>query len=128
MRYQQTGFTLIEIVIAFTILSMATVLVVNMVTQSSIRVEKVNEHLSMMNTIESAIAVLRSEISQLKVKKTYQGVENKGYEWVAEVMNRVNPDSAGMKKYIHLFRVHIQVFEGEDPQPRLELTTVIADR
>jgi len=127
MRYQQSGFTLIEIVIAFTILSLTTVLVVNVVTQSSIRVDKVNEHLAMMNTIESAIAVLRSEISKQKVKETYQGAENNGYRWLAKVINRVNPESEGVKKFIKLYRVQIQVFQSQK-QPRLELMTVISDR
>ena len=73
MNNRQDGFTLIEIVIAFTILSLATVLVVNVVTQSSMRVDKVNQHLAMMNTVESAIAVLRSEIAKQNIKTTYQG-------------------------------------------------------
>ena len=128
MNSRQSGFTLIEIVIAFTILSIATVLVVNVVTQSSMRVDKVNQHLAMMNTIESAIAVLRSEIAQHEIKKNYQGFDDNGYQWVAEVIRRINSDSGSIKKYIKLFQVKILVFEVEDPQPRLELITVIADR
>lgn len=128
MNNRQDGFTLIEIVIAFTILSLATVLVVNVVTQSSMRVDKVNQHLAMMNTVESAIAVLRSEIAKQNIKTTYQGFNDTGFEWVAEVIDRMNPDSDGVKKYIKLFRVRIQIFEVEDARPRLELVTVIADR
>lgn len=128
MNNRQGGFTLIEIVIAFTILSIATVLVVNVVTQSSMRVDKVNQHLAMMNTIESAIAVLRSEIAHHEIKKNYRGSDSNGYQWVAEIINRINSDSRGIKKYIKLFQVKIRVFEVKDPQARLELITVIADR
>lgn len=127
MKYRQQGFTLIEIVIAFTILAMGTVLVVNVVTQSSIRVNKVNEYLAAINTLESAVAILRHEISQQKIKKSYQGVQSGGYEWIARVLGEVNPGSEGSRKYISLYRIQIQVFHDKG-KPRLELTTIVADR
>ena len=127
MPKSQKGFTLIEIVVAFTILAMGTVLVVNVVTQSSIRVNKVNEYLAVMNTLESAVAILRQEISQQKIKKIYQGAQNDGYQWVAKVLSEVNQGSGGNRNYINLYQVRIQVFQ-DNARPRLELTTIIADR
>lgn len=127
MPKSQKGFTLIEIVVAFTILAMGTVLVVNVVTQSSIRVNKVNEYLAVMNTLESAVAILRQEISQQKIKNKYQGGQSNDYQWVARVLSEVNPGSEGSRKYINLYRVKIQVFQ-DNARPRLELTTIIADR
>jgi len=127
MKKSQEGFTLIEIIIAFTILSMGAVLTLNLVTQSSIRVNKVNEYLVVMNTVESAVAILRHEISRQKIKQTYHGAKNNGYEWVARVLGEVNPASAGKKKYFNLYRVQIQVFQDKN-KPRLELTTIIANR
>jgi prepilin-type N-terminal cleavage/methylation domain-containing protein len=127
MKNRQKGFTLIEIVIAFTILAMGTVLVVNVVTQSSIRVNKVNEYLAAMNTLESAVAILRHEISRQKIKEKYQGAQSDGFQWVAKVLNEVNPGSEGNREYINLYRIHIQVFH-DNARPRLELTTIFADR
>ena len=127
MRRKQQGFTLIEIVIAFTILIMGTVLVVNVVTQSSTRVNKVNEHLAAMDVLESAIAALRGEIANRKLQPNYEGWENGEYRWVASVIGKANPAAEGRKQYINLYRVRFQVFHQSD-RPRLELTTIIADR
>lgn len=127
MRRKQQGFTLIEIVIAFTILIMGTVLVVNVVTQSSTRVNKVNEHLAAMDVLESAIAALRGEIANRKLQPNYEGWQNGEYRWVASVIGKANPAAEGRKQYINLYRVRFQVFHQSD-RPRLELTTIIADR
>ena len=127
MKHAQQGFSLIEIVIAFTILAMATVVVVNVVTQSSMRVNKVNEYLAVMNTLESAVAILRHEISRQKVKPQYQGSYGGSYDWVARVLNKVSSGTESKKKFINLYRVQIQVFHGRS-EPRLALTTIIADR
>ena len=127
MRPRQQGFTLIEIVIAFTILIMGTVLVVNVVTQSSTRVNKVNEHLAAMDVLESAIAALRGEIANRKLQPNYEGCVNGEYLRVASVIGKANPAAEGRKQYINLYRVRFQVFHQSD-RPRLELTTIIADR
>ena len=126
MRRQQ-GFTLIEIVIAFTILTMSTVLVVNLVTQSSTRVASVEAHLTAMNTMETAIAVLRGELAQKNIRETYRGQQDGEYHWVARIIDRVNPVESGALQYLNLYRVRFQVFHDSD-QPRLELVTLIPDR
>lgn len=127
MKRTQQGFSLIEIVIAFTILAMATVVVVNVVTQSSMRVNKVNEYLAVINTLESAVAILRYEISRQKVKPQYRGSDEGGYDWIAKVLNKVSPGAESKKKSINLYRVQIQIFHKQS-EPRLALTTIIADR
>lgn len=127
MRRKQQGFTLIEIVIAFTILIMSTVLVVNVVTQSSTRVNRINEHLAAMNVLESAIAALRGEIANNELQQSYEGRHNGEYRWLASVIDKANPAVEGSKQYINLYRVRFQIFQDGD-RPRLELTTLIADR
>ena len=127
MRRSQLGFTLIEIVIAFTILTMSTVLVVNLVTQSSTRVAGVEAHLTAMDTMETAIAVLRGELAQKNIREVYRGQQNEEYHWVARIIDRVNPVESGARQYLNLYRVRFQVFHDSD-QPRLELVTLIPDR
>ena len=127
MKRRQLGFTLIEIVIAFTILTMSTVLVVNVVTQSSTRVSRVNEHLVAMDILESAVAILRAEIANRKPQESYHGERNNGFRWRADIIGKANPAVAGVKRYMNLYQVRIQIFHDND-QPRLQLTTIIADR
>jgi type II secretory pathway component PulJ len=121
------GFTLIEIVIAFTILTMSTVLVVNLVTQSSSRVASLDAHLAAIDTMESAIAVLRGELVQKNIRETYRGQQDEEYHWVARIIDQVNPAESGDRKYLKLYRVRFQVFDDND-QPRLQLVTLIPDR
>ena len=127
MKTSQQGFTLIEIVVAFTILAMGTVLAVNVITQSSMRVSRVNEYLSVIDTLESAVAIVRAEITRDKIKQQYQGGQDGGLTWVADVIREVVPEPKQAKKYITLYQVQIRVY-SVDNKPRLELTTIIPDK
>lgn len=127
MNSRQRGFTLIEIVIAFTILAMSTVLVVNLVTQSSTRVGKVNEHIAAMEVLETAIAILRGEIASRNLQEHYRGEPGGGYRWTATVLGLANPAAEGVRQPLNLYQVKFQVFH-DGGRPRLEMTTLIADR
>ena len=126
MRRAQQGFTLIEIVIAFTILALATTVVVNLVTQSSVRASRVDEHFAAMDTLETAVAVLRGELAQRQTRESYNGSRPDGYHWTAQVLGRVNPVNRDARQSLNLYRVRLQVFTDSD-RPSLELVTIIPD-
>ena len=123
----QAGFTLIEIVIAFTILAMGTVLVVNLVTQSSTRAARVNDYLLAMEVLESAVAELRGELANRALQASYGSEGHHGYRWQAEVLGPANTTDQERRRKLNLYRVRLQVFQP-DGRSRLALTTIIADR
>ena len=127
MRRAQRGFTLIEIIIAFTILAMSSVLVVNMITQSATRVSRVNEHLVAMELMDSAIAVVRGEIANRSLQESYAGALGADYRWQASIVGKVNSGSDNGRNALNLYRVNIRIF-GDGDRPRLQLDTIIPDR
>ena len=127
MKRRQQGFTLIEIVIAFTILTISTVLVVNLVTQSSTRVSRVEDHLAAMDTLQTAIAAMRGELARGDIRDSYSGSPDDEYRWTAQVVERVNPAASGARQYLNLYRVRFEIYH-DSARPALELVTLLPDR
>ena len=127
MRRSQQGFTLIEVVIAFTILSLATVVVVNLVTQSSVRAARVDEHFAAMDTLETAVAVVRGELMHRQAGDSYEGSRPDGHRWVAQILGQANSTASGERQHLKLYRVRFRIFD-DSARPSLELVTIIPDR
>ena len=127
MRRDQQGFTLIEIVIAFSILAVATALVVNLVTQSSTRAARVDAYFTAMDTLETAVAVVRGELMNRQTRDSYEGSQPDGHRWVAQILGQAGSAANSEQRQLKLYRVRFQVFHDSD-QPGLELVTLVPDR
>lgn len=124
MPGKQEGFTLIEIVIAFTILAMGSILTINIITQSSIRVVKVNENLAVIDVVESAVATVRKEIEHDNEKMQFAGIENDDYRWTAQVLNEERNRFMSGNKSLPLYFIRVSVF-NDDNRNIIELTTIV---
>ena len=102
-------------------------LVVNLVTQTSARASRVDEHFAAMDTLETAIAVVRGELAVREIKDYYDGQQPGGSRWVAQVLGLANPAVDNTRQHLNLYRVRLQVFNDSD-HPSLELVTIVPGR
>ena len=125
--YRQEGFTILEVVVAFSILCLVTIVCVGIVTQNSINVEKLKRQIIAMEVIENAIAEINESLSSgAVVQKTYSGEQKAGYKWLAEVSEY----GSGENNLIHnrvlpLWKVVLVVFEKNKQRKVMSMTIVV---
>lgn len=127
----QAGFTVLEVVVAFTILSIVTIVSVGIVTQNSMRVNTVEKQLVAMQLAETALAEVNGAVSSIKsaIKKEYQGESATGYKWVASVNPyQTRVVKAGHSPVLPLWQVKLEVFAVAQKQPLISMSTVMPGR
>lgn len=129
MIRNQQGFSLLEIVVAFTIIAIVTILTVNIIAQNGARIHRINSHASVTDAAETALALLRMKIGNDSgdVKKSYAGVFDHGLSWQASV-SHFSGNNPGKAMIIRLFRVDLDILEKGRKEPVYRLATILADR
>ena len=128
IRKSQQGFTIIEVVIAFVILSIVTVVAVSVVTQSTLRTHRIEEQLMAIEVAENALAEINGRIvfENLQIDSVYQGDTKNGYQWKAAVKYYdYQTSETGKNRLLPLWKVNLQVFDKADKQKVFQLSTVM---
>ena len=128
VRMSQQGFTIIEVVIAFVILSIVTIVTVSVVTQNTMRTHRIEERLMAIEVAENALAEINGRIifEDLQMSSVYQGETNNGYQWKAAVNYYDSQTSSDRtKRLLPLWKVNLQVFDKENKQKMFQISTVM---
>jgi len=128
IRRRQKGFTVIEVIIAFIILSIVTVVAVSVVTQNTLRTHRIEKQLMAMEIAENALAEINGKIifKTLQVGGEYQGETNNGYEWKAAVnAYNLQTSAGGSNRVLPLWKVNLQVFDKVDKHALFQISTVV---
>lgn len=124
-QYKQKGFTVIEVVIAFAILSVVTVVTVGVVTQNTMRTHKIEKRLMAMEIAENAIAEIGMKVllSRLGNGAKFQGMSGSQMYWKASVNKYQISLDDDVENILPLWNVDLKVFHKE--KVLLSLLTVI---
>jgi type II secretion system protein I len=128
IRRLQQGFTVIEVVIAFVILSIVTVVAVSVVTQNTMRTHRIEKQLIAMEVAENALAQINGNIifEKLQIGGEYQGETNNGYKWKAAVNTyNLQTSAGGTNRILPLWKVNLQVFDKVDNHAVFQISTVV---
>ncbi|MDH5179743.1 MAG: type II secretion system GspH family protein [Gammaproteobacteria bacterium] len=122
---RQQGFTVIEAVIAFTMLSIVTIVSVGVVTQNSLRVDKLSKKLTLLEMTETALADVNARLMTGTPVDKYTAELSQGYHWVAAV----EPYPAVSGKHdngaLPLWKIHLEILHGKENKSLMQLTTVV---
>lgn len=124
----QRGFTVLEVVIAFAMLSIVTVVSVSIVTQNTMRTHKFEKQLLAMEVAETALAEINGKIvlENLESNIKYHGNSEKGYRWNAVVNKYQTYASASDSSIVlPLWKIEVQVFHEGQKQALVSLTTIL---
>lgn len=119
------GFTLLESIIAFLILSVFTALSVNIVTQNSMRLAKVNKTYELINQLDTAIGIIKKDIISGKVKANYKVTTGNGYLWSAGV-REITGTVAGVNinnPHAKLYEIDVYVNDVNN-EPGIHVTNI----
>jgi Tfp pilus assembly protein PilV len=123
---RQSGFTVLETLIAFSILAVAMVTLMSVVTQSSVRSGKLAATQQTIEVSENILNRIHLDILQGKypASQALSGVTTSGHRWQAQLA--LLDRSAGSRKQsvLPLWRVTLKV-AGTNNDAKLDFTTIV---
>ena len=124
-KQKQKGFTILEVVVAFSILSVVTVITVGVVTQNTMRTHKIEKRLMAMSVAENAVAEIGVKIlfSKLEGVISYKGKSSGELHWNASVNKHETTLDYNVKNILPLWDVDLKVFHKK--QVLFNLLTVV---
>lgn len=119
------GFSLLETIIAFMILSVFMMVIINTVVQNSARGHKVTDIYEIMSIAENAMSEVKIKLSSRMIQDIYQGKTAAGYSWQARVEKDEKKGEAAMEsvRERNLFRINLYVHDSARTE-RMHLETV----
>ena len=124
----QKGFTLLEVIIAFAILSIVTVTSIGIATQNSIRSDKFKKQLSAIEVAENALAEINGMLLFEKPENAvrYQGKLDNGFYWRSTInVYQNNVDSRDSRSILPLWKADLKVFHNDHKHALIDLVTIL---
>lgn len=123
---RQNGFTVLEALVAFAILAVATVTLMSVVTQSSVRSGKLAASQQLIEVSENILNGIHLDILQGKypASQALSGVTTSGHQWQAQLALLDRPVDSNRQSALPLWRVSLNV-SGANRDAKLDFTTIV---
>ena len=120
------GFSLLETIVAFIILSIFMMMVINAVVQDSVRAHKITDTYDIISVAENAISEVKLHLSDQRINNLYQGTASTGYTWQAAVIedDGSEKNNTGIStKHTGRSRINLYIHDSNKRQ-RLHIETI----
>jgi type II secretory pathway pseudopilin PulG len=123
---KQSGFTVLEVVIAFAILSVVTIVSVGVVTQNTIRVNKIEKHFMAIEVVETALAEITGNIASVKLitGEKRSGKSGADYYWEATI-NKYKALGGDYLPVLPLWKIDLSVFYKKSKKSMFNFSTIV---
>lgn len=124
----QKGFTLLEVIIAFAILSIVTMTSIGIATQNSIRSNKLNKQLSAIEVAENALAEINGMLLFEKPENAvrYQGKLDNGFYWRSNIsVYQSYTDNSDDQNILPLWKADLTVFHNDHKHALIDLVAIL---
>lgn len=128
MPFVQKGFTLLEVIVAFAILSIVTVTSIGIATQNSIRADKFKKQLSAIEVAENALAEINGMLLFEKPQNTvrYQGKLDNGFYWRSTInIYPIHAEHSEPNIVLPLWKTDLKVFHKDHKIALVNLETIL---
>lgn len=123
---RQRGFTVLETLIAFAILAVATITLMSVVTQNSVRSGKLADTQETIEVSENILAEIYMNILLGKYRNNQKvtGVTRSGHRWQANLSLLDRLADSNRQSILPLWQVRLNV-AGSNNNAKLDFTTIV---